>query len=282
MKSFIEEEYNIYIDKIFNNEYFYYNDYKYVIVSSSFSLEKYIKISNYLCDKCEVSTFIINKNGNYECSYKNKKLYLIRVNSVFEKLCIDDVFSISYVFSSDYFDILEYYKSSIDNLEDVLSTFNNEYMNVQTSVDFYIGMAENGISLLGKYKGLLNNLNYITSNIKYSEFNSECFYNPCNLIIGSKYYFYSKYIKYCFYNDCINYEELDHVLSSMEEVDCVVFFSYLLFNDYYFELVDCILEDKDCDLDDVVSKTYLYIELLKYVRNRIKNVKNIQLIEWLG
>ena len=43
-------------------------------------------------------------------------------------------------------------------------------MNVQTSVDFYIGMAENGISLLGKYKGLLNNLNYITSNTQVNAF----------------------------------------------------------------------------------------------------------------
>lgn len=283
MKNFIEERYNIYIDKIYNNSYFFYNDFKYVIVSSDEEIKEYINISNYLSEKTDTSTFILDKDGNYYNKYNNSYIYLLRVNSSNYEICFEDVLN-SHFLNFKYFDILKYYKEYIDDLELILTDFNDEYIEVQNYIDFYIGCAENGIYLLHKYKNFFaDNFKYLGSNIKYSNYNYEEFNNPFNYIVSSKYYNFVKYLKYCLYNGKLDYEKIDSVLNNISEFESIFIFSSLLFNDYYFELVNDIFDSKKeiSELEKCNNMYKEYINLLKYFKKKFKNVKNIQLIEWI-
>ena len=96
-------------------------------------------------------------------------------------------------------------------------------------------------------------------------------------------YDFSIYVKYKFIMNELDYEELENIINSNNEVDNAFLFSCLMYSNIYFDLVKNILlgNEKEDKINYFINRIKKYNEVLLFCKNRIKNVNEIKLITWI-
>ena len=289
MKKFIKTYYNINVEKIYKNKnnYFFYsgNDLIYIIKTdkNKEELDNLVSISNSMYLKNNnISTFLLNKEGNYYTKYDGSYLVLLKYNDIIkDRIEFNDIFY--YHIENNLllnYDILNHFKNQIDVLEKEIQEYNKEHSLIQKSIDYFIGISENAIQLLSDI-----NINYdsICHNIGLTNYNKVEYNNPFNYIKANIMYDYANYFKYKFYYETINYDELYYLIENSNINDLILFFGLMLYQEEYFNLVKQILLDKqnEEDLNIYINHISDYKELLLYIKDSIRNVDKIREIEWL-
>lgn len=289
MKKFIKTYYNINVEKIYKNKnnYFFYsgNDLIYIIKTdkNKEELDNLVSISNSMYLKNNnISTFLLNKEGNYYTKYDGSYLVLLKYNDIIkDRIEFNDIFY--YHIENNLllnYDILNHFKNQIDVLEKEIQEYNKEHSLIQKSIDYFIGISENAIQLLSDI-----NINYdsICHNIGLTNYNKVEYNNPFNYIKANIMYDYANYFKYKFYYETINYDELYYLIKNSNINDLILFFGLMLYQEEYFNLVKQILLDKqnEEDLNIYINHISDYKELLLYIKDSIRNVDKIREIEWL-
>lgn len=281
MKEFILFNYNLKIEKIYN-ECFFIDENKIKIIKYNGEiqdLEEIFELSNELYYKnIPVDTFILNKEGKCYTKKNNEYIVLLKVND------IEDIIDLNYIKMFEMANnlnnknIIDLWKNEIDDFEDKISTYNKEYGLVQKTANYYIGMAENAISLLNEIKNIDNN----SIGIKMNSFNvnKEQINNPFNYFKINKMYNISTYIKNKIFKNELNYNELDQIITNIDnDINEISLFSYMLYPDYYFKL---IREEEDKKIKKLIKIIPIYEKVLKYLKENLQKNDKLKLFVWLN
>ena len=149
---------------------------------------------------------------------------------------------------------------------------------VQKTANYYIGLAENAISLLGEINA---NNNSIGHKITPYNFNKKELNNPFNFIKINKMYNVSIYIKNKVLSNRFDYNELDQIINGIEnDIDEAALFSYMLYPDYYIDLVkEEINENK---IKKLIKLIPIYEKILIYMKENLNKNNKIKLFVWLN
>lgn len=283
MKEFLYINYNLIVDKIYQDNTFFIGDEKIKIINYKDDinkLENLIKISNELYNnKILVDTFIINKEGTFYTQRNKENIILLKVNDR------DDYIDLKYILkfvtnnNLESFNIVEHYKKQIDDFEEKITKYNKEYKIIQKSSNYYIGMAENAISLISEYKNI--NENIISHNINIYNYTKENLNNPLNFIKTNKMFLISNYIKHKFITNKFDYNELEYILNHIQtEEEEALFFGYMLYPNYYFDQIEDNINEKE--IIKIIRLIPNYTKILIYIREKLKKCKKIKLFVWLN
>lgn len=285
MKEFIWLNYNLKVKKIYGDCFFLNNE-KIKIVKlknkdkNIEDIEKLFLLSNELYyKKIHVNTFILNKKGKCYTNKNNECIVLMKINDMEDLVELDYLRLFEQNNNLDTKNIVKEWQDEIDDFEGKLAGFNNEKNIVQKTANYYIGLAENAVSLLNETKNInnesigikMNPLNYSKSNVN----------NPFNYFKISRMYNISLYIKNKIFTNNVSYNELDKIIKEIKtDSDEIALFSYMLYPDYYmYEIKEKINGEK---IKKIVRFIKVYEKVLKYLKENMKKNKKIELFVWLN
>ena len=284
----INDSYRCYIQ---SEEYLlmpYQDDFKYI--NQIYELSNYLLQINVPCHK-----IIKNINGQILTLINNTNYLLIQILVKNKNLNIDDIlyFSAIYV-DRKYFNELakdDWYKmwtQKIDYFEYQVSQFGLRYPIIRESINYYIGMAENSISLFTNIGGLHrsnSNLLYVCHKRIKSHDGYFDLYNPLNFILDNKVRNLSEYIKSKFFFSKYTIDDAKGDISkfNLNIFQCNMLFVRLLFPSYYFDCYEQVMEEKkkEIELVKIISKNKSYTNFLKELYIFIKPFSDLPDIEWI-
>jgi len=289
MKNYIFLNYNLKVDKIFsksNKKFFFINSEKIYIIETNFDknyLDDLVYLTNNLYyNNIKVNTFIKNKDNSYYCIRNNNYFLLLKENGIDEMTLgyLEKFQNISTNLKK--YDLYNEWCKEIDTIEKELLEYNKEFMIIQKSVDYFIGLGENAIQLIGDIKE--KNSNSIGHYLNYKIYETNCLNDPFTFINVNKMYDVSNYIKYVFYRNEIDYDEIEKIIKSSSIEDNIVLFACLLYPNVYLDLVKKILieEEKEDKLLFIIKRINEYEKLLTIIKNDMNNVNSINLINWIS
>lgn len=283
MKEFIYNNYNLLIEKLYG-DYFFVKDDKVKIIKlkdikNINEIEKKIEISNNLYKmKNYVNTFIINKENKYITKKNNGYILLEKINDR------DNCINLNYLEKFNGIqnnlekrDIVYEWETEIDKFEEKIITYDKEYKMMLKSSNYYIGLAENAIKLYKETKK--TNDENISHAVGVYDFSKENLNDPINFIKSDRIYNITQYLKKLIIENTLSLEMLEYILDKINENEIELFFSYMLYPNYYFELVNDKIEEKK--IKNIIKIIPIYEKILAYIKEKFKKNKKIQLFIWL-
>lgn len=287
MKSIVNYYYNFFPDTI-NKKYggFYFVDKNnmYLLIELLiepdellFIYEKLMayKISNYI--------IIYNKDNSIITSYNEKKYILFVINcNPNEIIKFNEQIFIQIDREANWSELwsnrIDYYEVQINELE-----LNKNI--VLHSVQYYIGLAENAISIANNFEININEECSIQHYRMPVPITKGDYFNPGNMIVDISIRDAAEYIKSSFFIEKrdINYY-IDYIKNMhLTDLTANLFLARLLYPTYYFDLFDdIILNDRnENDLIDIINFQQSYENLLKDIYDLF--MRNFQMINinWL-
>ena len=274
-------------DKIDNQGYFSYNNHLFCLYEYKRNIneiEALAYLNNIMLSKKISINKIINNIFNQAITFHNNKNYvLIMINyDVLDKANIKFIPALK----DKKIDILKrndwgkLWSNKIDYIEYQLKHFKNSYPIINSSVNYYIGMAENAIS----YFNMLNLSNVsLYFNHRRIDFNN--LYNPLELVIDYKVRDISEYIKYSFFSGISIYDIKRYLNNlNLEDIDYLLLYVRLLYPSFYFDLYEEIINDnkEEKEINKIIDKHNEYEELLYEVYLIIKRKINLLGIDWIN
>lgn len=294
IKKEIEENYNIKVDKIYKSKdenYFFVNDKKIYIKridkTNEENLNELVKFTNYLYSKNKpTETFLINKQGKYTIEYKNKKIALLIANNA-ENIVLNYNDIMSGTFKIENYVIKKYnmyneWKKIIDDFEKRIVEYNKEYPLIMKYANYYIGLAENAIQLLGETKIKDEKEKYLGRLTKENKYNYKNYMDPFSYVETLKLYDVANYFKYKLYTDEIDYDELEMVKKNLEdEDDKKIFTSIIVFPIEVFKRMDKIMQGQmeEKTIIEYIKKIKKIEEFMIYIQEKIVDENYIKWLE---
>lgn len=276
------------IDKIFiknGRKFFFYKNQKFYIEECNESLDLlrniYLISNRMYYSKLNVNTFILNNKNNFYTKKDNINIIVLKDNGKVE-VTYDNIekYKITYNNIIKY-DILNEWKNEVDVIENEILEYKKEFKFIQNSINYYIGISENAISLLSKYK---ENIVYDSIAYKYDylSLKNDDFTNPLKFIAINQIYNVSNYIKYLFFTNKLSYKDLKTIINNNSKEDNIILFCYLMYPNYYFSFIKDVLlnEEKEKNINYFLSNITNYRNILIVCRNLMK-IKELKEIMWL-
>ena len=264
----------------------------YVFLPCPLPLEEIIKLYQLTLEMYQhqipVHQMILNKDQQF-ITYINQMPYLLlQVFVKRETLILNDILrfqtqtiqiSLNHLSKANWY---QWWTTKIDYLEYQMSEFGKKYPIIRESFCYYIGLAENAVSLL--------------QNIPTEEFclahrrlyyNSTLFdlCNPLNFIVDSKVRDVAEYLKDCFFH---NQEIMDSIQlyfshQLLSGIEYQLFFIRFLFPSYYFDCYETIIENgrPEKEILTITLKNEEFEQILKYLYQQVKNHIILPEIQWL-
>ena len=243
-------------------------------------------------------SIMLNRNNGLITIIDNVPYILLRLNIEDDRF-IDFNDLIEYSKNNFYFERLDLKKiirvnwsllwsEKIDYFEYQLKHLKDKYKILSSSIDFYIGLGENGISyineVLSKNINIKPNISVSHRRLLYKTTITE-FFDPTELIIDYKARDACEYLKSLFlFGEC-DFEYLNSFFRklSFERVDFEMMFGRLLFPSFYFDVYEEVINGKrkEKDILKVISKSCDYITFLKKIYDIIYKIYPIKKIDWL-
>lgn len=298
MKNAINYYYHLYPINIYQNEKqykFVIDDLEYYLVPYNFDLKQlslvyeiyeYIWQYNIYCHQ-----IIKNVMGELATNINNKNFVLLKIAKYDnQKINFDNIMYYQLTTSLLHLENLTNVKSwrelwieRVDYFEYLIANYKNKFPLIRKTASYYIGLAENGIQLLLNVK---NNSDYCITHYRiknnYTLFD---FYNPLEFIVDSKTRDIAEYCKEHFFHNNL---DINDVLKYIDKnlynnIDCIMFFSRLLYPSYYFDLCDNIIYNNinENTLSNIIVKNEEYEKFLSHILNYLKTKFQIPDIEWL-
>lgn len=174
----------------------------------------------------------------------------------------------SYYRNLDKSDWYKLWSHKIDYIEYQISQICKSYPIIRNSINYYIGLAENSISLLSnintKQDWLVVSHRRINEKSKVHDL-----YNPINFILDSRVRDLSEFVKDIFFSDNIDFELIKKTVNDYKfnRDEAVLFFARMIFPTYYFDCYQEIL------FGNKIEKTLLlYIERAADYQIFLKNL----------
>ena len=229
---------------------------------------------------------VLNRNNSIYTYYRNKIYILLKkVFSVSGKVNLKEI--INYTIPTDVFGELnwkELWKEKIDYYEYQMSQMSFKYHNIKESFNYYVGLAENAISLLN----YINNskIEYYICHKRISiDEKLEDFVSPINLTLDTRVRDISEYIKINYINGKLSLENTIKIVKGLNFncYEIVLLFSRFLYPSYYFDIYDQIIQGQVSEekINYYIKKNTMYEVFLKTVYKFLQNKYIVPEIEWL-
>lgn len=296
MKETINYYYNVYPDEIVeinNGCYFCYGEFKYyfVKVKNIDELNMLLDISNTLYKKNTlVDTFIFSKDKSIYVSLLEDNYVLLRVNSVENDVySLSDIVYFNSLYVKDNIKEIPYDKiwaKNVDVFESEVSELNNDYMIVQDSFNYYVGLAENAISYYVdvKEKESLNDIRISVCHKRLNKYMySGLINNPLYFTLDYEVRDIALYIQTMFFEGVFNFEEIIDCIKGFNRTMARILICRLLYPVYYFDQLKLVLIGKESEnsLLKYIEKSSEYELLLSDLLNYFNKKLNIPKIEWI-
>ena len=236
---------------------------------------------------------LINKFNMYLTPINKYYYVLLKENSSDNPVTMNDIFyiqnnTIGIVGSKNLYrtDYIKLWESKIDYYEDKIREIQGKYLNIDKSIDYYIGLSENALVYLINNEIKISNVVLSHRRINISKGGLD-FYNPINYVIDNRTRDFSEYIKDMFFNDNLSFEMFINYLEYMrfDRDEYILFIGRMLFPSYYYDVVDRIIDNNENDniLEGIINKQDEYINFIRDIFNYLIKVKriNIPYIEWI-
>lgn len=175
----------------------------------------------------------------------------------------------------------ELWSTKIDYVEYQLLHIKNSYPIINSSVNYYIGLAENAIS----YFNMLD-LSNVPLFIEHRRYNRETIYNPLELVFDYKVRDIAEYIKDCFFYQKMNVYEIKNYISklNLDNIDYVLLYVRLLYPSYYFDLYEDIINSNidEQKIKVIIDLSMEYENLLYEIYLIIQRKVNIMGVNWIN
>ena len=169
----------------------------------------------------------------------------------------------------------------IDYFEYQLSHINSSYPILNSSINYYIGLAENAIS----YFNMLN-LDNVPLYISHRRISQDNIYNPLELVIDYKVRDIAEYIKYYFFHNQMTIYDIKNYLNrlNLDNIDYILLYVRLLYPSFYFDMYEEIINDnrKEDDINKIISLSSSYEELLYEIYILFRRRINILGVDWIN
>lgn len=287
MKNALNYYYNLNVETIHQknkNYYFKTKNSQFLLLEySNDDINEIYTLNIYLIKNYHFNKIILNKDNKVLTLINEKNYILLELVNSNKAITLNDIISINNIpiinidkLRRDNWYVL--WSNKIDYFEYQISQIGKKFPIIRESINYYIGLAENAISLIKKID---NNVYLSLSHKRINNYFD--LYNPLNLIIDIRVRDICEYFKYCFFNNIDIYEELNLFLNynKLSDSERICFLARMLFPTYYFDLYEKIItnEIKEEEIKKIISKVDKYEQLLKHIYHNFKN--NNLYIEWL-
>lgn len=299
MKKAIKYYYNINVDNIhqYKNEYrFKINDREYILYPCIYTLEEleekyqlqiYINSLGIKCHR------IIKNIGNELITLINNKRYVL-IETYIENRVInknDILLFLNIQVNADVFKRInrinwnKLWENKIDYIEYQISQFGKKYPTIRESIDYYIGIAENCISLLSNIEIKSPIISCMHNRVTPKTTSIE-FYNPLNFVIDKRVRDIGEYLKNKLYEDTDITIQINNILKDnyFSEDEIFLLFIRILYPSNYFDICEKIIETNTGQeiLIKLLNEIEIYENNIKEIYKYIKKMITIPEIEWLS
>ena len=291
MKNFLYSNYGIKVDKIYKNDkemFFFCNNEKIHIRKNNDinHLNMLYELTNYLYSHHIPTYTFIHNNKNKPYTHLNKnEVVLLKENNNNDYVSLNTLNMYRNIKTKLYnYNIFIEWSNEVDLIEKELMEYNKEYPLIQESIDYFIGLAENAIELIGNFKNMIDaNNNSIGHIVDYNLLNNMSINDPFTFIKTNIMFDYANYIKYKYVLNEIDYNELDSIFNSLSEYESIYLLSCLIYPSTYFSLVKSILLKKEEEekLIFIIKKIDNYNQLLLFCKSRVKSKVISNLLSWI-
>lgn len=280
------------IKKIANNYYFTYLNNNYGIYSYVRDIAEAESIYYTNLDMLNKGLIgyeiILTKNNEVLFMYENTYYILMKLPKIKNRIITyEDVISFYFPVEKNKFQNLDKsnwgynWSGKIDFIEYQFSQVKNKFPILENSIDYFIGIWENGIS-------------YFNDNVAGPSEKFVChkrvdtkmdlleFLNPLNFVIDYKERDIGEYLKFFVINDNYSVNQLNKFFQGFSRNSIMLLISRILFPSYYFDLYEDIVlnERKEEEIKNIIEKRNNINILLKYIFENFSNY-NISYIDWI-
>ena len=300
MKRIIEYYYNLKPQKISHDKKKYKfedNRKKYILyeynqrkedLEEKYKLQIHLEKMNFY-----LNIIIPNKNKNIITKYNNKEYVLIELRIKTRKINIMDILFITSVrINNDIISTIDrtnwkdMWKKKVDNVEKEININNRKIKCIIESIQYYIGIVENCISILEiqspktKYKTICHER-------VYCKMTTDDFYNPIFFIIDYRIREYGEYIRGIIYREPekiyevkkILYETLDK--SRLDSDEIIMLFIRILYPGEYFDAYEKSQNGKEKELLKIINNSQNVENIIRLIYIFLSNRQIIPNIEWI-
>ncbi|MDO4369224.1 MAG: hypothetical protein Q4C29_01655 [bacterium] len=279
------------IKKINNNYYFSYLNNSYGIYPYNRALEELQELYN--LNNMLLSLGLIGyeifptKEGKIVFPYGNSLYVLMKIPNIKNRIITyEDVISFNFNIDSKKYKLLDKsnwsynWSQKIDYISYQFSQMSNKYKIIGDSIDYFIGIWENGISYLN------NNKTVVQRQVSHRRIRTDMdlleFLNPLNFIIDYKERDIGEYLKSYVLNKNYSSETIISFIKGMKRENIIILISRICFPSYYFDpYEDAIEKGKGEDgLVEIINKKDNVLNLLAIIFKEYENY-NIPYIEWI-
>ena len=293
MKNVLSYYYNLYSENIRlygENYYFDINNENYVFYLYNGEGKDLNVIYNIYINIIKLGVYthqiILNKDEHIVTEYNNKQYILLKVyNNLSRKIEIQDIQyfgNVTNIFENNN-NWKQLWSNKIDYFEYQISQVGKKYPLIRDSFSYYVGIVENGISLLNSAKEVTCSI--VHKRISKNEDLFE-FYNPLNYIIDTRVRDSSEFYKNKLLEQENVFLEIRQYLenSNLTEGEVYYFFVRMFYPTFYFDCYEKIInqEVEEYKIKEVIEITSRYEKLLKELYNYLKKFIQIPEIEWLN
>lgn len=230
---------------------------------------------------------IPNKENKIITFVNNEPYVLLKLyDEMKEKVKIEDIITFSNLTTNIFKEQDDWgllWSNKIDYYEYQVNQFGKKYPIIRESFSYFVGLAENGISL---YNELKNNITYtsiahlrMTPNSTYFDL-----YNPLEFIVDYRCRDVSEYLKFKFLKEDIFEDIVEYITNNnLTETEIKLFFIRMLFATFYFDKYDKIImgKMKEEELMNIIKKVDNYESTLKKFYSYLSYYIKMPDIGWL-
>ena len=287
MKSILNYYYEMIVDDI-NDGYFSYDNHLFCLCEYKRNINE-VEALDYLNNlmlsrNISINKIIKNSFDQIITFHDNHNYVLIMINYEYDKEA-----NVKFIpsFPDKELDILKrnnwgkLWSIKIDYIEYQISHLKNSYPIINSSVHYYIGLAENAIS----YFNMLD-LSNITLFICHRRININNIFNPLELVIDLKVRDVAEFIKDSFFNKKMTTSEIKEYINklNLDNIDYILLYVRLLYPSYYFDVYEEIVNSnkEEKEINKIIDLSNLYEELLYELYIMFKGRINIIGVDWIN
>lgn len=292
MKNIIEYFYNLKIDTLHKNT----NRYEFEIDKNryylilSYRYEKELKqIENLIKNNQNFDQIIHNINSKLITNISGKNYLLLKKSN--KKTSIEDEILNYYkillpsqlYFNIDRTDWVYLWSEKIDYIEYQKTHLKGEYLLLEESINYFIGMAENAIMYIRNCFNENNDSDDIV--LSHKRITNKEFNSPINLIVDHRSRDISEYLKYLFFNNNYDYIKISQYLQKLNLNNYMyrLLYGRMLFPTFYFDKYDDIVNKNESEKEILIilKRVEAYEDFLKNIYSIINQNTAIKKVDWL-
>ena len=226
---------------------------------------------------------ILNKNGEMLTNYKKKQYVLLKKTNLLTNEIIDLT---NIEIKVDKNDIGSIWANKIDYYMIQLNEFGINKELLINSFNYYVGMAENAISMANRINSINNEFKYVIQHTRIGyPINQEKYYDPTTMVVDVRIRDISEFIKAKFLSENITIKEIDKIIKkyNLYENEINLLYARLFYPTYYFDLFEDMVIDEEDEkkIIQILQKREQYEQLLSIFYDYYKNMYNIFEVEWI-